>query len=128
MCPEADIDFLGNDLKTVDTDTWGQCFEKCKSEPACKAWTWVAANAANGVAHKNCLLKKAGTINRQPYVGLYSGTLACQGKFNSLLSVCSLVVNPVNSSFYYPHVRIIFYSITGTYIYVCTVGDTYNYF
>ena len=78
----------------------------------------MAANAANGAVHKRCLLKKAGTINRKPYVGLYSGTLACQGKFNSLLSVCSLVVKPVNPPYYYPHVRIIFHWITSTYTYV----------
>jgi hypothetical protein len=91
VCPEADINFFGNDLKIAVTETWGQCFENCKSEPECKAWTWVAATAAgNNAVHKNCHLKKDGTINRQPYVGLYSGTHACQGKFISLLCVVAL--------------------------------------
>ncbi|TMW65488.1 hypothetical protein Poli38472_008130 [Pythium oligandrum] len=74
-CPkqETDIDYYGNDIKSLRGIPVGQCCDACATTPTCVGYTFVEKNSDGKTA---CYLK-SGLGGRRPATGAVSGELKC---------------------------------------------------
>ena len=74
-CFAHKIDYLGNDIRAVQTETAEDCQKACQKEHNCKYWTFVKSI-------KKCHLKNAKSIGGTNSDDLVSGPRTCPGKLN----------------------------------------------
>ena len=71
-CFAHKIDYMGNDIRQVQTSNDIECQKACQNEPNCKYWTLL-------VSRKKCHLKSAKEIGSTNHEDLISGPKTCPG-------------------------------------------------
>ena len=71
-CFAHKIDYMGNDIRQVQTSNDIECQKACQIEPNCKYWTLL-------VSRKKCHLKSAKEIGSTNHEDLISGPKTCPG-------------------------------------------------
>merc|ERR1712126_151270 len=72
-CPEYDVDFLKNDVDTVQTDDWRACGEVCSLVNNCEYWTYN--DHMDG--YKGTCYLKSSDVGLQKREGNISGAKGC---------------------------------------------------
>lgn len=84
-CPEVNVDYYSNDLRSVASiSSWQECSRLCAAASDCFAWSWVTPAFGTANLRKLCLFKKnTWESGRKALTGVVSGPKTCVGTFLS---------------------------------------------